>query len=135
QETLARTALRDIRVGHQTLKPSELLSMISKLKSQSMRPSDAEARAEGDIQHLCAMAYVRYQAALKAAGAVDFDDLLLPTEELFRDHPEARYAEASLFDHLLSGEYQDTTALQYSIVKALAQRHRNLCVVGDDDQS
>ncbi|HEY6725429.1 MAG TPA: UvrD-helicase domain-containing protein [Polyangiaceae bacterium] len=135
QETLARTALRDIRVGHQTLKPGELLSMISGLKSQSLRPGEAEARAEGDVQHLCAMAYVRYQAALKAAGAVDFDDLLLLTEELFRDHPEARYAEASRFDHLLIDEYQDTNGLQYRIVKALAQGHRNLCVVGDDDQS
>ena len=135
QEVLARSALRDIRVGAETLRPGDLLSMISTLKSQSVRPGDAEQRAEGDQQHLCAMAYVRYQAALKAAGAVDFDDLLLLTEELFRDFPEARFAEASRFDHLLIDEYQDTNGLQYRIVKALAQRHRNLCVVGDDDQS
>lgn len=135
QETLARSALRDIRVGHQTLRPGDLLSMISSLKSQSVRPRDAESRAEGDLQHLCAMAYSRYQAALKAAGAVDFDDLLLLTEELFRDHPETRFAEASRFDHLLIDEYQDTNGLQYRIVKTLAQGHRNLCVVGDDDQS
>src|SRR3954470_6141409 len=74
-------------------------------------------------------------AALKATGAMDFDDLLLCTEELFVKHPEARFAEASRFDHLLIDEYQDTNGLQYRIVKALAERHRNLCVVGDDDQS
>src|SRR5262245_66545609 len=62
QETLARSALRDIRVGHETMRPGDLLSMISGLKSQSMRPRDAEERAEGDQQQLCAMAYVRYQA-------------------------------------------------------------------------
>jgi DNA helicase-2/ATP-dependent DNA helicase PcrA len=81
------------------------------------------------------MAYGKYQAALRAAGAMDFDDLLLCTEELFTKHPEARFAEASRFDHLLIDEYQDTNGLQYRIVKALADRHRNLCVVGDDDQS
>ncbi len=135
QESLARTALRDIRVGHQTLRPGDLLSMISDFKSQSIRPGQAEQRAEGDRQQLGALAYQRYQAALKTAGAVDFDDLLLLTEQLFRDFPEVRYAEASRFDHLLIDEYQDTNGLQYGIVKCLAQGHRNLCVVGDDDQS
>jgi DNA helicase-2/ATP-dependent DNA helicase PcrA len=66
---------------------------------------------------------------------MDFDDLLLSTEELFDKHPEARFAEATRFDHLLIDEYQDTNGPQYRIVKALADRHRNLCVVGDDDQS
>lgn len=135
QESLARSALRDIRVGHQKLKPGDLISMISGLKSQSLRPPEAEERATSDVEQLCAMAYVRYQAALKASGAMDFDDLLLLTEELFRDFPEVRYAEASRFDHLLIDEYQDTNGLQYRIVKALAQGHQNLCVVGDDDQS
>src|SRR5690606_17458415 len=135
QEVLARSALREIRVGHQKLRPGDLLSMISALKSRSIRPGEAEAQAESEPDQLCAMAYVRYQAALKTAGAMDFDDLLLLTEELFRDFPEARFAEASRFDHLLIDEYQDTNGLQYRIVKALAERHRNLCVVGDDDQS
>jgi DNA helicase II / ATP-dependent DNA helicase PcrA len=72
---------------------------------------------------------------LKTAGAVDFDDLLLCTEELFRKHADARQAEAERFDHLLIDEYQDTNASQYRIIKSLAAGHRNLCVVGDDDQS
>ena len=66
---------------------------------------------------------------------MDFDDLLLKTEELFAKFPEARFAEASRFDHVLVDEYQDTNDLQYRILKSFADRHRNLCVVGDDDQS
>jgi DNA helicase-2/ATP-dependent DNA helicase PcrA len=66
---------------------------------------------------------------------MDFDDLLLNTEALFRQFPDARYAESSRFDHVLVDEYQDTNDLQYRILKAFADRHRNLCVVGDDDQS
>ena len=73
--------------------------------------------------------------ALKAAGAVDFDDLLLCTEDLFRKSVEAKRAEAQLFDHILIDEYQDTNQSQYRIIRSLAAGHRNLCVVGDDDQS
>ena len=135
QETLARNALRDVRVGHETLKPSDLLGYIGNWKSQGVRANAALDLAGKDKAQLAAMAYGKYQSALKAAGAMDFDDLLLCTEELFTKHAEARFAEASRFDHLLIDEYQDTNGLQYRIVKAMADRHRNLCVVGDDDQS
>ena len=135
QETLARNALRDVRVGHETLKPADLLGYIGNWKSQGVRADAAFDAAAKDKEQLAAMAYGKYQSALKAAGAMDFDDLLLCTEELFTKHADARYAEASRFDHLLIDEYQDTNGLQYRIVKALADRHRNLCVVGDDDQS
>ena len=135
QETLARNALRDVRVGHETLKPADLLGYIGNWKSQGVRADSAFDAAAKDKDQLAAMAYGKYQSALKAAGAMDFDDLLLCTEELFAKHADARYAEASRFDHLLIDEYQDTNGLQYRIVKALADRHRNLCVVGDDDQS
>jgi DNA helicase II / ATP-dependent DNA helicase PcrA len=135
QEMLARNALRDVRVGHETLKPGDLLGYIGNWKSQGVRADAAFDAADKDKAQLAAMAYGKYQAALKATGAMDFDDLLLCTEELFLKHPEVRFAEASRFDHLLVDEYQDTNGLQYRIIKALADRHRNLCVVGDDDQS
>ncbi len=135
QESVARSALRDIRVGVQKLRPGDLIHMISGWKSTSIRPQEAERMAKKDVELLGAMAYGKYQAALRAAGAMDFDDLLLLTEQLFMEHPEARFAEASRFDHLLIDEYQDTNGLQYRIVKHLANSHRNLCVVGDDDQS
>ncbi len=135
QESLARQALRDIRVGHEKLRPGDLMSQIGAWKSQGLRPPQALEIATGDREQLAAHAYVKYQQALKACGAVDFDDILLCTEELFETYPEVRFAESSRFDHLLIDEYQDTNGLQYRIVKALAERHRNICVVGDDDQS
>lgn len=135
QEGVARTALRDIKVPNTVLRPGDLLAIISRWKTASVRPPQAATLATSDKEHLAAMAYRRYQKALKAAGAVDFDDLLLCTEELFAKSPEARTAEAARFSHLLVDEYQDTNGAQYRIIKALAEGHRNLCVVGDDDQS
>ncbi len=135
QESIARNVLREIKVAEAVLKPSDLLYFIGRWKNASIRADQAVAVAESDKEHLAASAYRRYQNALKAAGAVDFDDLLLCTEELFTKFPKVRATEAGRFDHLLVDEYQDTNGSQYRIVKALAGEHRNLCVVGDDDQS
>jgi DNA helicase-2/ATP-dependent DNA helicase PcrA len=135
QESLARSVLRDIRVPGELLRPGDLIHQISHWKTRALMPADAGKLARTDKEHLAAMAYRRYQKALQQAGAVDFDDLLLCTLELFRRFPDVRQSEAALFDHLLVDEYQDTNGTQYRIVKALAGDHRNLCVVGDDDQS
>jgi len=135
QESLARGVLREIRVPSESLRPADLLFQISQWKSHAIGPGDASKAAQDDKQHLAAMGYRRYQKSLQNAGAMDFDDLLLLTEELFSKHAEARKEEATLFDHVLVDEYQDTSGVQYRIIKALAAEHRNLCVVGDDDQS
>jgi DNA helicase-2/ATP-dependent DNA helicase PcrA len=135
QESVVRHALRNIRVSATNLRPGELLASIGAWKNQGISPAEAESTAEGDRQELAAVLFGHYQAQLRAAGAMDFDDLLLQTNRLFAEHPEARFAEASRFDHLLIDEYQDTNRLQYEIVRVLAEGHKNLCVVGDDDQS
>ncbi|MEQ8786852.1 MAG: UvrD-helicase domain-containing protein [Pirellulaceae bacterium] len=135
QESLARGVLREIKVPGTLLKPSELIGQIGRWKCASIRPPQAATLAQTDKEHLAAMAYRRYQKALKNAGAVDFDDLLICTEDLFAKFSDARREEAARFDHLLIDEYQDTNASQYRIVTALARDHGNLCVVGDDDQS
>ncbi len=135
QESLARGVLREIRAQDGKLRPGDLLSQISSWKSRCVRPAEAVSSAKTDRQHLAAAAYRRYQRALKNAGAVDFDDILLCTEDLFQRFPEILEEEAGLFDHLLVDEYQDTNGSQYRIVRDLAKGHRNLCVVGDDDQS
>lgn len=135
QESLARSVLREIRVPGEALRPGDLLYYVGRWKTRCVRPSEAATEARTDKEHLAAMAYRRYQQALKNRGAVDFDDLLLCVEELFAKHEAVRRQEASLFDHLLIDEYQDTNGSQYRIVRALAKDHRNLCVVGDDDQS
>jgi DNA helicase-2/ATP-dependent DNA helicase PcrA len=135
QEAVARTVLREIKVAEGLLRPGDLLYFIGRWKTASVQPEEAAALAQTDKEHLAAAAYRRYQNALKTAGAMDFDDLLLLTEQLLSRSPKIRQAEAARFDHLLVDEYQDTNASQYRIVKALAAGHRNLCVVGDDDQS
>jgi DNA helicase-2/ATP-dependent DNA helicase PcrA len=135
QESVARNALRELRVPGELMRPGDLLAMIGRWKTASLRPNAAVSQAATDKEHLAASAYRRYQTALKTAGAVDFDDLLLLTEDLFAQFGDVRRDEANRFDHLLIDEYQDTNASQYAIVKSLAAGHRNLCVVGDDDQS
>jgi DNA helicase-2/ATP-dependent DNA helicase PcrA len=135
QESLARQVLREIRVPGEVLRPGDLINFISRWKTQSIRPEQAANLAQDDKEHLASAGYRRYQKALRLAGAFDFDDLLLSTEELLYKFPDARRAEADRFSHLLIDEYQDTNGSQYRIVKALAGGHRNLCVVGDDDQS
>jgi ATP-dependent DNA helicase UvrD/PcrA len=135
QESEARAALRAIRVRDETLRPGDLLAIISGWKMRIVSPGQAATIAETDREHLAASAYRRYQENLKAKGMVDFDDLLSLTEKIFAKFPALRRAEAALFDHVMVEEYQDTNASQYQIVKGLAMGHRNLCVVGDDDQS
>src|SRR5438034_6265989 len=104
QESLARGVLREIRVPSELMRPGDLLYQISRWKTASLRPPDAGKEATSDKEHLAAMGYRRYQKSLQNAGAVDFDDLLLLTEELFQKHPAVRRDEAVLFDHLLVDE-------------------------------
>ena len=135
QEAQARGALREIKAPGEALKPSDLLAIMSRWKMASVMPDKAASVAESDREHLAAVAYRRYQNNLKKAGVLDFDDLLLLTERLFKQHPDARRDESGRFDHVLVDEYQDTNHSQYEIVRGLAIGHRNPCVVGDDDQS
>ena len=135
QESEARAALREIRCPNESLRPADLLAIIGQWKTRSVEPARASSIAETDKEHLAAAAYRRYQSNLKTKGIVDFDDLLLLTQQLFQKFPKLRREEANRFDHVLIDEYQDTNQSQYKIVKGLAMGHRNLCVVGDDDQS
>ncbi len=135
QEAKAREVLRQLRVHTGMLKPGDFLSHVSRWKNSGVRPDQAGDTARTDVEHVAASGYRRYQEAIKLAGAMDFDDLLLQTEALFREHHDVRAEEAGRFDHILVDEYQDTNQTQYSIITQLAEGHRNLCVVGDDDQS
>ncbi len=135
QESVARDVLRQLHVHSGMLKPGDLLSHISRWKNAGIRPNQAPSQARTDAEHVAAAAFARYQEAVKLAGAMDFDDLLLLTEELLSTNSEVREQEAGLYDHVLVDEYQDTNQSQYQIIKQLAGKHRNICVVGDDDQS
>ena len=135
QETIARGILRELKLPGTALSPGDMLSIISGWKSASVHPRKASFLAETDKEHFAAAGYRRYQEALKLRGAMDFDDLLLQTEVLFNEHEAVRHQEAEKFDHVLVDEYQDTNGSQYRITSHLVDHHRNLCVVGDDDQS
>ncbi len=135
QDSAARTALREIRVGEQTLKPGDFLAQVSQWKSAGVASEQAADAAENDRQFLAAMAFRRYQQALRARGGVDFDDLLLLTRQLFHEFPDVLQRQSERFSHVQIDEYQDTNGIQFDLVEALVRDHRNLCVVGDDDQS
>ena len=138
QESIARKVLKELKVAEAVLRPGDLIDRISRWKSAAVRPDGAFDTLPADAADswtLAAAGYRRYQHALRTAGAVDFDDLLLVVEELFVNHEQARLAEAGRFDHILVDEYQDTSGIQERILSALARDHKSICVVGDDDQS
>lgn len=134
-ESVARTVLREIRVAETTLSPSDFLNIVSRWKNAGVRPENADSAATSDQEHIAASGFRRYQRALKLQAAFDFDDLLVYAEQLLTENDKIQSDEAGRYDHVLVDEYQDTNGSQYRIIKALAQGHRNLCVVGDDDQS
>ena len=108
---------------------------ISQWKNDLVTPEQAAALAQGPADLLCAQAYIRYQRALKAYNAVDFDDLILRPAELFASDAEALEQWRARIRYLLVDEYQDTNGAQYQLVKLLIGQRQGLTVVGDDDQS
>lgn len=135
QESAARTALRDIRVADSAIRPSDLLNRISRWKMCGITEDQSSNHVDADFDFLAAMAYRRYQKQLRASGAVDFDDLLLLTARIFNEFPEVLQRHQARFDHVQIDEYQDTNGVQFQLIQQLVAGHKNLCVVGDDDQS
>ncbi len=119
------------KFGSEKPDPAVLLSLLSKLKNNPNSPPVTDAES---VQHLGRLR-TRYDAALHACNAVDFDDLILLTLRLFEEHPDVLAACREKYRYVMVDEYQDTNAAQFQLVHALTREHRNLCVVGDDDQS
>lgn len=128
-----RQALRDLNLDEKRYRPGALRAAISRAKNEFIRPEDYPIRTYFD--EIVARVYSRYEERLRAADALDFDDLLLRAVELFENHPEvsARYQER--YRHILVDEFQDTNTVQYLLLRQLTSRHRNLFCVGDEDQS
>ncbi|MFH5802606.1 ATP-dependent helicase [Alienimonas sp. DA493] len=135
QESAARGVLREVKLADGALKPGDLLARISKWKTAGLSPKEAVGAVEDDRDFLAAVAYRKYAEKLQAEGGVDFDDLLLLVLRLFRERPDRLAYHAGRFDFVQVDEYQDTNGVQFGVLKALVDGHRNLCVVGDDDQS
>lgn len=114
---------------------AEVQAMIGKWKNRLLFPADAKRFADNGFEEACATIYEHYQELLELQNSLDFDDMLLLVHKLFSDFPDVLAHYQDRYRYLLIDEYQDTNAAQFTIVKMLIGERRNLCVVGDDDQS
>jgi len=135
QLNVVRQAMKELDVDPKMVPPRALLSRISQAKNRLQSAADVRQVVESFADEQLAAVYERYARALAASQALDFDDLLLKSVTLFEESTEARTRYAERFRYVMVDEYQDTNRPQYLLVRYLAERHRNLCVVGDPDQS
>ena len=136
----SKTLMKDICKKYQlettTLKLRQIMSSISKCKDNLVSPEEYALATQNDfIKVKISKAYTEYQNALKKNNAMDFDDLIMKTVELFKANPDVLDSYQERFKYIMVDEYQDTNNAQFELIRLLADKYRNLCVVGDDDQS
>jgi DNA helicase-2/ATP-dependent DNA helicase PcrA len=130
-----KSAMRELRVHETTMHPSAVLARISLAKNRMETPESFLESGSGGRDQLVGSVWRRYREHLARTRALDFDDLLLETVRLLREHEDVRNHYRKRYRHVLVDEYQDTNHPQYEIVREIGGGHRNVCVVGDDDQS
>ncbi|MGB6874302.1 MAG: UvrD-helicase domain-containing protein, partial [Dehalococcoidia bacterium] len=135
QASLMKQALEELNLDPKQYAPRALHSAISAAKSRLIGPKDYAQQVSSYFEEIVHRVYQRYQQLLSQSRAVDFDDLLMKTVQLFQDHPQILSRYQSKYVHILVDEFQDTNIVQYMLMKHLAVKYRNLCVVGDPDQS
>jgi DNA helicase-2/ATP-dependent DNA helicase PcrA len=135
QLRLMKQVLEELNLDPKQYAPQALRSAISAAKSRLIDLKDYAQRVSSYFDEIVLRVYQRYQQLLSQSQAVDFDDLLMKTVQLFRDHPQILKRYQSSYVHILVDEFQDTNIAQYELMRQLAGKYRNLCVVGDPDQS
>ncbi len=135
QQTLLKRILKEMNLDDKKYPPRTISNKISAYKNELMLPQEAARTAENYYEEQIIAIYEEYQKNLKKNNAVDFDDLILLTVKLWQNNPDILNKYQEKFKYILVDEYQDTNTAQYMLVKLLAQKHKNICVVGDDDQS
>ena len=135
QLAVVRRALRDLNIDDKLLPARQALSLISQAKNQMVDPESLRGESWSARGEMVVKIYNRYQRTLRDANALDFDDLLLRTVDLFATEGPVKQQYAERFRFVMIDEYQDTNQPQYLLIRHLADHHRNLCVVGDPDQS
>ncbi len=136
QKTLMKDVCKRLQLDSKQYKEKSLLGVISSAKDELISPEQFMREANGDYRaQKIAQAYMEYQQALKKNNALDFDDLIVKTVELFRSCPDVLDSYQERFRYIMVDEYQDTNTAQFELIRLLSQKYRNLCVVGDDDQS
>ena len=135
QQALMRRILEELAVDPRTFAPRAVLGAISRAKSELATPAAYSASVRDYFGEVVTRAYERYQTLLEENNALDFDDLIMRTVTLFREHDAVREKYQQRFLHALIDEFQDTNVAQYALARQLAGGHGNICVVGDPDQS
>ena len=136
QKTLMRQILKKLELDPKTFRDRAMLSAISSAKNELMSPEEFRVNAEGDWRaKKIAEVYQNYQEELKKNNALDFDDLIFKTVDLFRTNADVLEYYQERFKYIMVDEYQDTNTAQFRLIELLAGKYKNLCVVGDDDQS
>lgn len=136
QKTVMKDVFKRLQMDTKTLKERAALNAISSAKDELISPADYRLEAAGDFyREKIAGIYAEYQAVLRKNNALDFDDLIVKTVELFKECPQVLDSYQERFRYIMVDEYQDTNTAQFELIRLLADKYRNLCVVGDDDQS
>lgn len=136
QKTLMKDVCRFLQLDTKVYKERTLLGAISAAKNEMISPEEFRIQAEGDFtRKKIAEAYIEYEKEMRANNALDFDDLLVKTVQLFQTQPDVLKYYQNRFRYIMVDEYQDTNTVQFILVSTLAGKYKNLCVVGDDDQS
>lgn len=136
QKTLMKDICKRLQIDTKTYKEKAILAAISSAKDELIGPEQYELDNMGDFgKQKIAAAYKEYQKQLKNNNALDFDDLIVKTVELFQLNPDVLEAYQERFRYIMVDEYQDTNTAQFKLISLLASKYKNLCVVGDDDQS
>lgn len=136
QKTLMKDVCRQLDIDTKQYKERMLLGAISTAKNELISPQEYGMNAQGDYtKQKISQAYTRYQEQLRSNNALDFDDLIMKTVELFQNCPDILDSYQERFKYIMVDEYQDTNTAQFKLINLLAGKYKNLCVVGDDDQS
>lgn len=135
QTTLVREALNQLQIDDKKFAPRAILSLISRAKERLISPEDFGKHYQGFVERIAERTYELYNQKLRLNRALDFDDLLFYAVRLFQQRPDILQRYQDRFRYILVDEYQDVNYAQYLLLTLLAAKHRNLCVVGDDDQS
>jgi DNA helicase-2/ATP-dependent DNA helicase PcrA len=135
QQSLVKQCLLDLDLDPRQYNPQKIRNAISQAKSQQITHDGLAARARSPWDDIVCRVYERYQEQLGQSNAADFDDLLMKVVQLFDKHPAVLEQYRSRYLHLLVDEFQDTNLIQYKLIRQLGGKHRNVCVVGDPDQS
>ena len=135
QKTIIKNIVKELNLSEDSYQPNNILKIISNSKNSMISVNEMKAKARFGFMKNVAEIYEYYQKYLKKNSVLDFDDLILKTIVLFEKHPEVLAIYQNKFEYIHVDEYQDTNVIQYKLIKMLSEVHKNICVVGDDDQS